>query len=146
MDVLDASVAHVVLEQASHCAQHRSQDQVAQPLSLQKPKFSVISPQIITDEQQYDGDVVLRDALHDLAEIRILTGEEDEYDDDDDELDDEDEDELDYDEDEEDDDDTVGSRKKASPKKSKDKAKAAKVLYEVVDEAVFSGKTFRALR
>merc|ERR1719411_2597638 len=33
---------------------------------------------ITADEQQYDGEVVLRDGLHDLAIIRILTGEEDE--------------------------------------------------------------------
>merc|ERR1719464_1848275 len=44
---------------------------------------------ITADEQQYDGDVVLRDALHDLAVIRILTGDDDEYEDDDEELDDE---------------------------------------------------------
>ena len=36
----------------------------------------------------------------------------------------------------------MGSHKKASPKKGKEKAKAAKVFYEVVHQAVFSGKTF----
>eukprot|EP01084_Bolivina_argentea_P002466 4552_1 len=52
---------------------------------------------ITADEQQYDGDVVLRDGLHDLAIIRILTGDEDEDDEDDDD------DDEDYDDEDEDD-------------------------------------------
>merc|ERR1719206_129565 len=87
---------------------------------------------ITADEQQYDGDVVLRDALHDLAVIRILTGEEDEYDDDDD-FEPNDDDELDDEELDESD------PKPSKPTKS---TKPRRVVEELIDDESFTGKTF----
>ena len=101
------------------------------------PKTNKI--QIITaDEQQYDGDVILRDSLHDLAILRILTGDPDEYEDD--ELDDYDEDED--DEDVEDDENGNDSNNSKNDKSKKSKNKKPVSVQRVVDDADWTGKTF----
>eukprot|EP01083_Nonionella_stella_P030904 84690_1 len=87
---------------------------------------------ITADEQQYDGDVVLRDGLHDLAIIRIITGDDDEYDD-----------EIDYDyddeeEDDEDEDETGINAKKSKPKSAKQKQEPRKI----VTDDTYTGKAF----
>ena len=88
--------------------------------------------------------------MHDLAIIRILTGEDDEYDDDEDELLDEDEEEEEDEEDDEED-DTVKSKKKSKDKgKDKDKSKKKREkgvrVEALIDDDNYTGRAFPCIK